>query len=123
MRWLLPIGVLAAAAWWLTRMASAVPPETLEHQPGVAWTVFDCAGERRFAARVGEGGTEVYFPSGERATIPDGESRAWAGGVISIDGQTASFAKGGARIDCDTRTAALQIELGPTAEPVRKPAD
>lgn len=113
MRWLVPIAVLAAAGWWLTRLASAVPPESLEHAPGVAWTVYDCEGERRFAARVGEGGTEIYFPNGERATIPDGGTRAWAGGTITVDGATASFAKGGARLDCDTRAAALQIELGP----------
>lgn len=115
MRWLFPMAVLAAAGWWLTRLASTVPPDTLEHAPGVAWTVFDCQGDRRFTARVGEGGTEVYFPTGERATIPEGGSRPYAGGTLSVNGARASFAKGGARIDCETRSAALQIELGAPA--------
>lgn len=95
MRWLITLSVLAAAAWWLTRLASAVPPDTLAQPPGVAWTVFDCEGDRQFAARVGEGGTVVYFPNGEHAAIPDGGSRPYAGGMVSVSGAKASFAKGG----------------------------
>ncbi|MBC6983435.1 hypothetical protein [Caulobacter sp. 17J80-11] len=116
MRWLLTIGVLAAAGWWLARLASAVPPDALE-PPGVSWTMYDCDGDRRFAARLGEAGTEVWFPNGEHAVIPDGGSRPYAGGMLSVDGPTTTFAKGGARIDCETRSAALEIELGPPPAP------
>ena len=114
MRWLITMGVLAAAGWWLTRLATDVPPDTLEQPSGVSWAVFDCDGDRRFAARLGEGTTEVYFPNGEHAAIPDGGSHPYAGGTVSVNGATASFAKGGARIDCETRSAALEIELSPS---------